>query len=73
MTIIDDPNGSIDDQKSSLSEKEVIQEDEKILIFGLNPKDPNDWITVLLTGVITVKGVQIVGQIIQAVMSKSSN
>ena len=39
-------------------------------IFGLNPKDPNDWITVGLSIVVVWNGVQIVGELFEAAMKK---
>jgi len=48
----------------------IIIDDFKIL--GLNPKDPQDWITAGLSVVITVTGVDIVSGLVQRLIAQLS-
>ena len=41
------------------------KEEPPLLIFGLNPKDPQDWITVGLSTVILYNGVEMLAELVQ--------
>lgn len=74
MTIDDnDINNKLSDEvKVDASKEEPViiapvndKEEPPLLIFGLNPKDPQDWITVGLSTVIVYNGVQMIGELVQ--------